>query len=395
MTKRKSKSENTYSIWLESASKLVPPYDYFAFAELANNSEPLTNSSYHQLLLKALSQANMTNTNNITSAINKYKSRNIIDSAFNKKYTEYWNARSSSVSNTHLREESASVIKEVQDSIFSFIRKRIKTTPASEDDASEFSSNNQDTSTEEFDIANHLNEGNLQFKLFTGSSLINLDDKRLVGLVNEEILKEIKVDTNLPPFQLSEAATTLLAKIGESVPSSRKLRGIIRKNIGENDDFDLMEMYDINFIETLSNHYLNLMDSPLSPLLGTQLERTAAVNTTIIILNILFIDVNDVIGFKWYEVRTHMTENQKWDGVGFSVKDKKLTPVLIEFSGGIGVNNNATKQNQDVVKLTSACKRSIDYITATTDLTEPVPEYVVRFYGTKIVLVGFIWRASI
>ncbi|KAI9325989.1 hypothetical protein BD770DRAFT_334752 [Pilaira anomala] len=73
MTKRKSKSENSYSIWLESASKLVPPYDYFAFAELANNSEPLTNSSYHQLLLKALSQANMANTNNITSAINKYK----------------------------------------------------------------------------------------------------------------------------------------------------------------------------------------------------------------------------------------------------------------------------------------------------------------------------------
>lgn len=73
MTKRKLKSENTYSIWLESASKLNPPYDYFAFAELANNSESLTNSSYHQLLLKALSQANMSNTSNITSAINKYK----------------------------------------------------------------------------------------------------------------------------------------------------------------------------------------------------------------------------------------------------------------------------------------------------------------------------------
>lgn len=73
MTKRKSKSENTYSIWLKSASKLDPPYDYFAFAELANNSEALTNSSYHQLLLKALSQANMANINNITSAINKYK----------------------------------------------------------------------------------------------------------------------------------------------------------------------------------------------------------------------------------------------------------------------------------------------------------------------------------
>lgn len=41
------------------------------------------------------------------------------------------------------------------------------------------------------------------------------------------------------------------------------------------------------------------MDSPSSPLLGAQLERNAAANTTIIILNNLFIDVNDVIGFKW------------------------------------------------------------------------------------------------
>jgi hypothetical protein len=91
-------------------------------------------------------------------------------------------------------------------------------------------------------------------KLFTGSSLINFDDERLRGLVNEEILQKIKDNTDLPPFELSEAATTLLTKIGESVPSSRKLRCIIRKNIGENDNFDLMEMYDINFIETLSNH---------------------------------------------------------------------------------------------------------------------------------------------
>ncbi|KAI8875628.1 hypothetical protein K501DRAFT_202220, partial [Backusella circina FSU 941] len=85
-----------------------------------------------------------------------------------------------------------------------------------------------------------------------------------------------------------------------------------------------------------------------------------------------------------YEVRTHMTENQKWDGVGFSVNNKKLTPVLIEFSGGIIFNNNGTKENHGVVKLSSACERSIDYITATTDLTVPVPEYVVRFYDAHI-----------
>ncbi|KAI8090419.1 hypothetical protein BDF21DRAFT_189523 [Thamnidium elegans] len=207
----------------------------------------------------------MSNTNNITSAINKFKNRNVVNNVFNKSYTEYWNARSLSASSTHLREESASVIKEVRDSVFSSIRKRIKATPASEDDAYDSSSsNNQNTSTEEFDVANHLNEANTQFKLFTGPSLLNLDEERLTGLVNEEILQEIKVDTNLAPFELSEAATTLIAKIGESVPSSHKLRSIIRKSMGENDDFDLMEMYDINFIETLSNHYLNLIDSPLA-----------------------------------------------------------------------------------------------------------------------------------
>ncbi|KAI8090420.1 hypothetical protein BDF21DRAFT_189494 [Thamnidium elegans] len=88
--------------------------------------------------------------------------------------------------------------------------------------------------------------------------------------------------------------------------------------------------------------------------------------------------------FDRYEVRTHMTKNQKWDGIGFSVNDKKLTPVLIEFSGGIRFANNDTKENHDVVKLASACKKSIEYITATTDLTVPVPEYVVRFYDAHI-----------
>jgi hypothetical protein len=77
-----------------------------------------------------------------------------------------------------------------------------------------------------------------------------------------------------------------------------------------------------------------------------------------------------------------MTENQKWDGVGISVTNNTLASVLIEFSGGIGSNNNDTKENHDVDKLTSACKKSIEYITVTTDLTVPVPEYVVRFYGT-------------
>jgi hypothetical protein len=58
---------------------------------------------------------------------------------------------------------------------------------------------------------------NIFSKRFTGSSLLNLNDERLTGLVDEEILQEIKVDTDLSPFELSKVATTLLAKIGESV----------------------------------------------------------------------------------------------------------------------------------------------------------------------------------
>ncbi|KAG1159743.1 hypothetical protein G6F36_014058 [Rhizopus arrhizus] len=83
----------------------------------------------------------------------------------------------------------------------------IKATYASEDDAYDSSStDNQNMSTEEFDIANHLNEGKTQFKLFAGSSLLNLDDERLTGLVNEETLQEIKDDTILPPFKLIRAS---------------------------------------------------------------------------------------------------------------------------------------------------------------------------------------------
>jgi hypothetical protein len=73
MSKRKAGGENIYDVWLESAKKLNPPYDYFTFAELSNSNEAITNTSYHNILLKALSKANMSNTNSITNAINVCK----------------------------------------------------------------------------------------------------------------------------------------------------------------------------------------------------------------------------------------------------------------------------------------------------------------------------------
>jgi hypothetical protein len=73
MPKRKRNSDNTYYIWLESARKLDPPYDYFAFADLANSTKAVTNSGYHNLMLKALSKSNMSTINDILHAIKVYK----------------------------------------------------------------------------------------------------------------------------------------------------------------------------------------------------------------------------------------------------------------------------------------------------------------------------------
>lgn len=62
----------------------------------------------------------------------------------------------------------------------------------------------------------------------------------------EEILHIIKVSTNLSPSKLSEAASTLMTKIGESVTSSRKLRGIIRKIMGENiETLSIIRVYNV------------------------------------------------------------------------------------------------------------------------------------------------------
>jgi hypothetical protein len=45
---------------------------------------------------------------------------------------------------------------------------------------------------------------------------------------------------------------------------------------------------------------VNLLLSPQNPLSTKLLERTAAVHTVVFLINNLFLDVNDIISFKWY-----------------------------------------------------------------------------------------------
>ncbi|CEP16696.1 hypothetical protein [Parasitella parasitica] len=82
---------------------------------------------------------------------------------------------------------------------------------------------------------------------------------------------------------------------------------------------------DLNFIKTMGNHFLNLCQSSLNPLSMPTLERTAAAKTNVILLDNLFLSVNDMIHFCWFEVETLLTNSTKWDGVGFNVDaDKRI-----------------------------------------------------------------------
>ncbi|KAI7858664.1 hypothetical protein BDC45DRAFT_425541, partial [Circinella umbellata] len=74
---------------------------------------------------------------------------------------------------------------------------------------------------------------------------------------------------------------------------------------------------------------------PRNPLQHACMERTAPSLTTVLILNNLFLSNNDIIDLGWFEREIQTTSTTKWDGVAFAVKDKRITPVLVEFSGSV------------------------------------------------------------
>lgn len=73
MRKRKFDKDETYNMWMSGANKLDPPYDYFSFTELANTSEMVTNSSYCNIMVKALAKASRVDTVLIIESINTFK----------------------------------------------------------------------------------------------------------------------------------------------------------------------------------------------------------------------------------------------------------------------------------------------------------------------------------
>ncbi|CEG78168.1 hypothetical protein RMATCC62417_12814 [Rhizopus microsporus] len=68
-------------------------------------------------------------------------------------------------------------------------------------------------------------------------------------------------------------------------------------------------------------------------------ERTASTNTIMYIMNQLFLANNDLTAFGWIESEYCHTSRCKWDDALFKFGNKKVSSVLIEFSGGTKVNN--------------------------------------------------------
>lgn len=92
------------------------------------------------------------------------------------------------------------------------------------------------------------NRLNLIWNRISGCTLLNFDDRRLEGLVDKETMTTFKALTSLGDHILEKNALALLKKIQESVGSSKKLRSLIRRQMAEVDDFDLMEMPELNFL---------------------------------------------------------------------------------------------------------------------------------------------------
>jgi hypothetical protein len=53
------------------------------------------------------------------------------------------------------------------------------------------------------------------------------------------------------------------------------------------------------------------------------------------------------------EKTTSATGNIKWGGVVFAVENKTVTPMFVELSGGINLNNTDKKESDDVAHIPS------------------------------------------
>ncbi|KAF7720666.1 hypothetical protein EC973_006608, partial [Apophysomyces ossiformis] len=75
------------------------------------------------------------------------------------------------------------------------------------------------------------------------------------------------------------------------------------------------------------------------------------------------------------ERQSRETGDRNWDGIGFAVHERRMVAMLVEFSGGIGLNCGKPKQEKDVNKLLP----SLIDINQVKDMPFPISTFCVRF----------------
>lgn len=122
---------------------------------------------------------------------------------------------------------------------------------------------------------------------------------------------------------------------------------------------------------------MDFIHRPKNPLTQPAKECTAASNTTIFIVNELFITNSDIMQLERLENDHCLTNRSKWDGMLFKADNKSVSLGLVAFSGGSPqFNATARKEASDVNKLYQSLKVVIDIP------PESIPSevYCIRYY---------------
>ncbi|KAI9336898.1 hypothetical protein BD770DRAFT_331990, partial [Pilaira anomala] len=167
----------------------------------------------------------------------------------------------------------------------------------------------------------------------------------------EEEYGDIMSFSKIRDVDLTNDAAILIQSIKDiSAVSCRNIRNTLYKK-GFKQDYDPTNDYDLGITESLVKHFLDLVDSPKTPLNNRSLERSAAVHTSIVVTNQLFLSVNDIVELGWLEREYYRTSKTKWDGVLFKTDDHKVSPGFVEFSGGVNDSTSLEKEKSDILKL--------------------------------------------
>ncbi|KAG1534741.1 hypothetical protein G6F46_006687 [Rhizopus delemar] len=198
----------------------------------------------------------------------------------------------------------------------------------------------------------------------------------------EEEYENIILSVDVKEVEITESAKNLIQAIKDvKVYSCKNLRNALYAN-GYKQDHGVISDYDIGLIENLVKHFLDLIESPKNPLNSTILERSAAVQTSIVVTNQLFLAVNDIVELGWLEREYFGTSKTKWDGVLFKTGDHKVSPGFVEFSGGVNDATTPEKERCDVKKLYSMM---IDVMNGyPTKVKKQI--FCIRFYGNPLLL---------